>query len=207
MLKHPWVQPLVPETKRKQKLDLLPEMGAFFVHLMNTKADSKQVSGAGGSKRGPGSSYHINHSSNVVHLKWGVKRSFILPRSSCFKTRTCGLLSPLQLCGAVAGGPTPPPCTPTAGRSCRWARHHDEAPGFSPPQQPRAPPTGTLQGPEDPFPTWSPAGLAPEAPQGGPWTRGAGNHSKGVHKHLTHLCACARTHRLPSPEPALSRSR
>lgn len=34
-------------------------------------------------------SYHINHSSKVVHLKWGVKRSLILPRSSCFKTKTC----------------------------------------------------------------------------------------------------------------------
>lgn len=33
-------------------------------------------------------SYQMNHSNKVVHLKWDVKRSLSLPRSSCFKTKT-----------------------------------------------------------------------------------------------------------------------
>ena len=45
------------------------------------------------------SSYHINHSNKVVHLKWGVKRSLILPRSSCFKTKNAIYSPPLQMCG------------------------------------------------------------------------------------------------------------
>ena len=45
------------------------------------------------------SSYHINHSNKVVHLKWGVKRSLILPRSSCFKTKNAIYSLPLQMCG------------------------------------------------------------------------------------------------------------
>lgn len=45
------------------------------------------------------SSYHINHSNKVVHLKWGVKRSLILPRSSCFKTKNAIYSPLLQMCG------------------------------------------------------------------------------------------------------------
>lgn len=52
------------------------------------------------------SAYHINHSNKVVHLKWGVKRSLILPRSSCFKTRTCHLLSSPPDVRPPAGSPT-----------------------------------------------------------------------------------------------------
>lgn len=51
------------------------------------------------------SSYHINHSNKVVHLKWGVKRSLILPRSSCYKTRTCSLLSTPPAVLALGGHP------------------------------------------------------------------------------------------------------
>ena len=45
------------------------------------------------------SSYQINQSNKVVHLKWGVNRSLILPRSSCFKTKNAIYSPPLQMCG------------------------------------------------------------------------------------------------------------
>ena len=45
------------------------------------------------------SSYHINQSNKVVHLKWGVNRSLILPRSSYFKTKNAIYSPPLQMCG------------------------------------------------------------------------------------------------------------
>ena len=67
------------------------------------------------------SSYHINHSNKVVHLKWGVKRSLILPRSSCFKTRTCNLLSSPREVWAPAGSLKP--WAPTAGREAPGGLH------------------------------------------------------------------------------------
>lgn len=68
---------------------------------LKTKLQRAQIKGI---KMLRNSSYHINHSNRVVHLKWGVKRSLILPRSSCFETKTFGLLSSLPDVWALAGG-------------------------------------------------------------------------------------------------------
>lgn len=69
-------------------LQTLPKIKKFSVLCVQT-TPSPPKQGTKGINMSTNGSYHINHSNKVVHLKWGVKRSLILPRSSCFKTKTC----------------------------------------------------------------------------------------------------------------------
>lgn len=57
-----------------------------------------------GPKHEQSSSYHINHSNKVVHLKMGCERSLICLGLPCFKTKNALYSPPLQMCG-------PWPCT------------------------------------------------------------------------------------------------
>lgn len=74
---------------------MLLKMEEFSVLQVKTQNRAQRR----GTRESTNSSYHINHSSKVVHLKWGVKRSLILPRSSCFKTENTVCSPPLWMCG------------------------------------------------------------------------------------------------------------
>lgn len=75
---HPWILQTLPEIKT------LPVLCVQTNPLPPNRAQTK---GIHASTHG---SYHMNHSNKVVHLKWGVKRSRNLPRSSCVKTKKTG---------------------------------------------------------------------------------------------------------------------
>lgn len=135
-------------------------------------------------------SYHINHSNKVVHLKWGMKRSLILPRSSCFKTETCGHVGagcwapPLPwLRGGFPVGCTLRPQEPrTQTPSPVWPNWPPE-PG---PSNFRRLDSEGLRCSEPPTPTWNPEagsrplGLGPpDTFQVISWARGAENPLRG----------------------------
>ena len=161
-----------------------------------------------GTRESTNSSYHINHSSKVVHLKWGVKRSLILPRSSCFKTKNTIYSPPLRMCGhrLVAWDQW----IPEAGREVSGGLDthipgtRDSDPRHSAPQPREASSQDSAMSRggdiPHPTPTWNP-GAGKQVPQawslrgrsGDPMDQGANNQSK-MPPAISHP---------PHPKPAL----
>lgn len=114
---------------------MLPEIKKLPVFCVKMKPKIAQIKGIKVSRNG---SYHINHSNKVVHLKWGVKRSLILPRSSCFKIKHVAYSPRFQMCGhwLLAGDPwTPMAEMEVSGRLDTQApRTQDPNPQHSVPQ-------------------------------------------------------------------------